>query len=220
MPDRSRARELAAESNRKGDATGWFERLYQEAEAGKNTVPWADFVSNPHLVEFWASHPLDAAGKSALVIGSGLGDDSELLAAWGYQTTAFDISETAIRATRKRFPKSFVHYVAADLLAPPPLWRKKFDFVVEIYTLQVLPATLRPRAIEKIARFVRPGGHFVVIARGREESEPEGEMPWPLTRAELQSFTRLGLTQELFEEYADPDEPSVSRFRALYARPS
>src|SRR5215467_10960082 len=146
MKDRRRARELAAEFHGRGDPTGWFEALYREAEEGKSTVPWADYHPTPLLVGFWIRHPLTAVGKSALVTGCGLGDDAEQLARWGFRTTAFDISETAIRNTRKRFPSSKVDYHAADLLNPPAQWRGHFDFVLESHTLQVLPASLRPQA--------------------------------------------------------------------------
>jgi len=210
---------LASESLRRGDPLGWFERLYQEAEAGKCAVPWADLRANPHLLDFWRTHPQLTAGKSALVIGSGLGDDAEQLTAWGYQTTAFDISETAIRATRTRFPDSPVEYLAADLFAPPPAWLHNFDFVLEAYTLQVLPEDIRPRAIEKIVSFLKVGGMLLVIARGREKKDPLGEMPWQLTREELQKFTYAGQQPISFEEYFDSEEPDVRRFRALYASP-
>src|SRR5271170_2521988 len=133
MPDRTRARELAAEFNAKGDPLGWFDALYREAESGASEVPWADLVPNPNLLDFWKLHPQEASAKSALVIGSGLGDDAEQLAAWGFQTTAFDISATAIAASKKRFPTTQVQYVAADLLAPPESWSAKFDFVLETY---------------------------------------------------------------------------------------
>jgi len=219
MKDRARARELAAEFHRKGDPTGWFEPLYQEGEAGKSTVPWANLRPNPLLLDFWSAHPQQTARKAALTIGSGLGDDAEQLATWGFHTTAFDISETAIRASRKRFPNSTVDYVAANLLDPPSVWRRTFDFVFEANTLQVLPAHLRPRATENIAGFLRSGGLLLIIARGRESSEPEGQMPWPLTRAELSAFTAAGLEQISFEDLLDsedPAEPAVPRFRALY----
>jgi SAM-dependent methyltransferase len=219
MKDRARARELAAEFHRKGDPTGWFEPLYQEGEAGKSTVPWANLRPNPFLLDFWKTHPLPTAEKTALTIGSGLGDDAEQLATWGFRTTAFDISETAIRASRKRFPATTVKYFSANLLEPPSAWRRTFDFVFEANTLQVLPAALRPRAIENIAGFLRPGGLLLVIARGREPSDPEGQMPWPVTRAELSAFTAAGLEQISFEDlldFEDPSEPGVRRFRALY----
>ncbi|MGA2509418.1 MAG: methyltransferase domain-containing protein [Candidatus Acidiferrales bacterium] len=219
MPDRARTRELAAEYIRKGDPLGWFEALYQEAKSGDAVIPWADLEPNPRLIEFWKAHPLETAGKRAIVIGSGLGDDAEQLAAWGFTTTGFDISKTAIEATKKRYPETRVEYVVADLFDPPPAWLRAFDFVLEIYTVQALPAELRPKAIEAIAQFVAPGGRLLVIARGREENEPEGQgPPWPLTRAEMDGFRRAGLEEESFEDYAEPEPPWVRRFRALYRR--
>jgi 2-polyprenyl-3-methyl-5-hydroxy-6-metoxy-1,4-benzoquinol methylase len=217
MKDRARARELAAEFNQKGDPYGWFEALYREAEAGKSTVPWADYRPNPFLLSFWSVHPQQTIGKNALTIGCGLGDDAERLAAWGFRVTAFDISETAIRASRKRFPDSAVEYRAHNLLDPPSHWRRDFDFVFEANTLQVLPAALRPQAIKNISEFLRPGGLLLVIARGRAPSEPEGQMPWPLTREELSAFTARGLKELSFEIIPDLDEPEVQRFRVLYA---
>src|SRR5436309_4500077 len=203
MKDRARARELAAEFNRKGDVTGWFEQLYQEGEAGKSNIPWANLCPNPHLLDFWKSHPQPTAGKSALTVGSGGGDDAEQLAAWGFRTTAFDISETAIRSTRKRFPNSAVDYHIANLLDPPTPWRGQFDFVFEANTLQVLRAALRRQATKNIAAFLRPGGLLLVIARSREPSDPEGQMPWPLTRAEISAFAVLGLEEVLFDILPD-----------------
>ncbi|HYL61124.1 MAG TPA: class I SAM-dependent methyltransferase [Candidatus Methylomirabilis sp.] len=215
---RKRARELAAEFLRKGDPTGWFDALYQEGEQGKSIVPWADRGTNPNLMAFWKKRPQESQGKSALVVGSGLGDDAEQFAKWGYQTTAFDISEAAIRMTRRRFPESRVAYLVADLFAPPAEWRQKFDFVFEANTLQALPSEVRARAIERIASFVKPGGKLLVIARGRQADEPEGQMPWPLTQSEMKEFVRAGLTEENFEEFFDNEEPPARRFRGLYVR--
>jgi hypothetical protein len=67
--------------------------------------------------------------------------------------------------------------------------------------------------------FLRPGALLLVIARGREPSDPEGQMPWPLTRVELAAFTAAGLFELSFEDLLsveDPGEPPVRRFRALY----
>jgi len=225
MKDRARARELAAEFNKKGDPTGWFEQLYREGEAGKSVVPWADLQPHPQLLEFWEEHPLESAGKTALVIGSGFGDNAEQLAAWGFQTTAFDISETAIRAAQKRFAaqqssaKGSVNYLVANLLHPPPNWQRRFDFVLEIYTLQALPPSIRPVAIKNIARFVGPGGHLLVIARGRDLTDPEGQMPWPLTREELAAFSHHSLTERSFRDFPNSEEPLERRFRVLYQFP-
>ncbi len=219
MADRTRARELAAEYARKGDPTGWFEVLYKEFEEGKSVVPWADRGANSSLVAFWRVYPQATSGKTALVIASGLGDDAEQLAAWGFATTAFDISETAIRTARKRFPETKVNYRVADLFEPPAEWQRNFDFVFEANTIQALPVELRSQAIQNIAAFVRPAGKLLAIVRGREENEPLGGLPWPLTRAEMNEFIRAGLAEESFEEYFDNEDPPARRFRVLYTRP-
>jgi SAM-dependent methyltransferase len=210
---------LAAEFIRKGDPTGWFEVLYREAEQGKSVVPWADRGANPGLLEFWSLHPQVTDGKKALVIACGLGDDAEQLAEWGFATMAFDISETAIRTAKKRFPKSSVNYSVADLFQQPAEWDRKFDFVFEANTVQALPLDLRAQAIRSIAAFVRPGGKLLAIVRGREADEQVGELPWPLTRADLGEFVRAGLKEESFEEYFDTEEPPSRRYRVLYAKP-
>ena len=219
MPDRTRARELAAQFTAKGDPLGWFDALYREAESGTTEIPWADLVPNPNLLDFWKLHPQEAPGKSALIIGSGLGDDAEQLAAWGFQTTAFDISATAISATKNRFPSTKVQYIVADLLAPPESWGANFDIVVETYTLQSLPPDLRALAFTRIAEFLKPAGLLLVIARGRDPEEDAGHVPWRLTRAELAAFSRVGLQEMSFEDYVDPYDPGVRKFRATYRRP-
>ena len=211
-PDRTRARELAAQSRLSGDPTGWFDQLYREQEEGNAVVPWADCGTNPNLPQ------LDGAGKRALIVGCGLGDDAEQFAAWDFETTAFDVSPAAVRACKKRFPETRVAYRTADLLHPPPEWTGKFDLVVEIYTLQVLPQDLRPQAIRGLAGFANNGGRVLLIARGRDENDPEGQMPWPLTRRDLEEFTRLGLQEESFEDFFDRESPPVRRFRAVYVK--
>jgi hypothetical protein len=216
MPDRTRARQLAAEYIAKGDPTGWFERLYREADEGKSIVPWAELRPSPNLLNFWRDQPIPSAGKTAVTVGCGLGDDAEQLAGWGFSTTAFDVSESAIQGCRRRFPDSRVEYVAADLLQPPDSWFRAFDFVFESNTLQVLPPELRARAMENAAGFVAEDGRLLVIARARDENDPRGEMPWPLTRRELNHFTEIGLRELSFEDFLDSEEPPVRRFRALY----
>lgn len=211
-PNRTRARELATHGRLSGDPTGWFETLYREHEQGQPVVPWANEGPNPNLL------PFEGTGKAALVVGCGFGADAEQVASWGFETTAFDISAAAVRGARRRHPESAVDYTTADLLNPPAEWTSRFDFVLEIYTLQVLPPELRPRAIRGIAGCAKDGGKILVIARGRDEDEPEGLMPWPLTRREIEEFVRLGLREESFEDFFDRESPPVRRFRALFVK--
>lgn len=215
---RSRARELAKQYLAGGDATGWFDALYVEAEGDAARIPWADLAPNPGLAEWVEKNEIAGEGKTALVVGCGLGDDAEMLAERGFRVTAFDISATAIAWCRRLRPDSSVQYVAADLLAAPDEWKKAFDFVIEVYTLQALPDELRPAAIRAIASLVAEEGALLVVARGRDPEEDPGEMPWPLTRDELQAFAAAGLTESSFEDFFDNESPPVRRFRVLYSR--
>lgn len=213
-----RAERLAAESLAAGDATGWFERLYAEAEAEGAGVPWGG--SPNRLLVGWAERKgLRGDGRRAVVVGGGLGDDAEYIAGLGFDTTAFDIAESAVRAARRRFPDSVVEYVAADLLHPRPDWQRAFDLVVEVFTIQVLPLRLRPGAIVQVANLVSRGGTLIAIARGRGEEDQVGaEPPWPLSRAELDGFAAAGLRPVLVEDFHPPEEPSVRRLRAEFVR--
>ncbi|MEV0146205.1 MULTISPECIES: methyltransferase domain-containing protein [unclassified Nonomuraea] len=217
------ARRLAAESLAGGDATGWFERLYAGSATGEAVVPWDSGGPHPLLVAWTGERETvragerDAAGerRRALVVGAGLGDDAEHLAGLGYDITAFDVSESAVRLARERFPGTAVAYRAADLLDPPAEWRGAFDLVVEIMTVQALPEPLHEQAIARIASFVRPGGTLLVIASGRDEGDPVFPPPWPLTRPEITAFATGGLA---VGEIEDLREPGRRRWRATFHR--
>jgi len=111
-----------------------------------------------------------------------------------------------------------VRYFVTDLFRAPDSWSRAFDLVVESYTLQVLPPELRRGAIPAIGDFVRPHGTFLVITRGKDPGEGEGNMPWPLLRTELAAFQSCGLTEVSFEDYVDREAPAVRRFRVEYRR--
>ena len=219
MDSRSRTRELAEEHLARGDALGWFEALYKEAGENFRLIPWADLVPNPNLLEWLRRPSREGQGKAALVVGCGLGDDAEELARRGFRVTAFDIAPTAIAMCRRRFSDSPVDYAVANLFDPPERLRNAFDFVFESNTLQALRADIRGRAIEMIASFVAPAGQLLVIARGRGESDPPGEMPWPLTRTEILEFQKHGLALLECEDFLDRESPPIRRFRASFQKP-
>ncbi|MBI5431614.1 MAG: class I SAM-dependent methyltransferase [Planctomycetes bacterium] len=218
---RQRARELAKEHRARGDALGWFEKLYVEARGDAEHVPWADDEPHPLLADWLARERVDgigATGRRALVVGAGLGDDAEGLARAGFAVTAFDLSPTAIEWCRRRFPTSRVEYRVADLFAAPAEWRSAFDLVFECYTLQALPLGVRERAFEPIATFVAPGGTLLVVTRGTDVHENVEELPLPLTQAELARFEALGLARTDFLDVVTGEQMPLRRFRAVYRR--
>jgi len=213
---RQRYRALSAESLAVDDPTGWFDRLYAEAESGRARVPWDRSAPHPLLADWLRSragtgHDM-GAGKRALVVGCGPGDDAEPVARLGFDTVAFDVSEAAIRAARQRYPDSPVDYLVADLFDPPPAWERAFDLVVEVFTVQALPLEHHRRAIERIAGFA--GGELLVISMARDDGEKLTDIPpWPLTRAEIDLFTTVGGLVPVSVERVD-----FSQWRAEFTR--
>jgi SAM-dependent methyltransferase len=214
-----------------------FEDIYLRAGPDFGAIPWAALTPHPALVAWLDAGPLPpagrrpadegaapagvmppVAGRNALIVGCGLGDDAEEAARRGYQVTAFDLSPTAIRDCQQRFPGSAVDYQVADLFRLPASWHAAFGLVVEIRTLQSLPLAQRTDAAAAIAATVRPGGWLFVHCLGRDDDEPAGGRPWPVSRRELRAFTDAGLRQAQFRD--QPAGPGQSRsFTVSYARP-
>lgn len=114
-----RADELSAEAIGGGEPTAWFDRLYAEGLAGEISVPWDREDPNPQL-EAWAETVgLEGAGRTAVVVGCGLGADAEFLATLGFETTGFDIAPAAIEEARRRHPDSGVRYRVEDSFDVP-----------------------------------------------------------------------------------------------------
>lgn len=59
---------------------------------------------------------------------------------------------------------------------------------------------------------------MLFVSRGRGARDPADTMPWPFTRDELAVVASLGLSEVLFEDYMDREDPPVRRFRACYRR--
>jgi SAM-dependent methyltransferase len=199
------------------DPTGWFERLYAAAEQGDATIPWDRAGPNPVLVRWAQERGLEGAGRRALVVGSGLGGDAEFIAQLGFDTVAFDVSPTAVKLARERFPGSRVEYVVADLFDAPQEWREAFDLVVESLTAQSLPDPPRRDAIAAIGGMVAPAGTLIVNAAIHGDHDFGDGPPWPLTRAEVEAFASGGL-RAVAIEIVEAATPGERRWRAEFTR--
>ena len=175
--------------------SSWFEPLYVNAKGDSERVPWAKNKAHPYLQQWLEAKPPQTEGKSALVVGCGLGDDAELLASVGYQVTAFDISESAIAWCKQRFPRSRVDYQVGDLFALNPNWKDRFDLVYECRNIQALPLNVRSQIVKAIALTVAPRGTLLIITRHRDNSTIPDGPPWALADDELNQFTQFGLSE-------------------------
>jgi len=188
------SRGLRSEAVSSDRADDWFEALYASVGDDWERVPWAQLAPRPGLVRWLDRHP-PRPGTRALVVAEPAGDDAEELARRGCAVEAFDLSPTAIAAAQRRFPESAVGYRVADLFALPEEWRRRFDVVVEVQTIQSLAPEFHGAAIDVIAELTAPDGHVLVRAAVRGEAEPAESRPWPLKDSELRWFEAAGLRE-------------------------
>lgn len=214
---RERVREIASEYYKRGDILGWFDALYQEAAGDNEAIPWADLEPNRYFRQWAEKVELRGNGRTALVVGCGLGDDARYLHDLGFEVTAFDISPTAIEWAKRLHGKTDIRFEVMDLFEPYRGWLGRFEFVLEVYTIQPLPMEMRDRTIDAIAGFVAPGGQLVVVTRGREDDEEPDELPWPMSRKELSRFEKHGLRQTYFEVMPGDEETPQDRFVAVFS---
>ncbi len=215
---RERMKAFAMEYIAQGDFYGWFDAIYRQTEEDSEQIPWVDFEPNRFFVEWSEKTKLEGNGRSALVVGCGLGDEAKYLDDLGFDVTAFDVSEKAIEIAKKIHAKSNIEFVVADLFDPPKEWEKAFDFVAEVYTIQALPMSLRETTIDAIANFVGENGELAVVERHRETDEEPEALPWALSPDDLSVFEANGLKQVSRDEYFGDEDDPITRFVVKYAR--
>lgn len=209
------ADELGIAAVADGEPTRWYDELWSAGARGDVPLPWDRTTPHPFLPAF-AEALGPGAGRRAVVVGCGLGGDSEYLAAQGWATTAFDISVAAVAAVRDRYPDSPVDYRVGNLLDPGDLGT--FDLVVEIYTVQALHPSLRDQAGSGVRALLAPGGRALVVQAPRGDDEAyTPEPPWTLTRAEMEAVAG-DLEVESLEQVPAQDG-SGRRWRMVLWRP-
>jgi SAM-dependent methyltransferase len=212
------ADELGVQAVADGEPTRWYDELWSAAGRGEVPLPWDH--TDPHPVQAdWVADHGSGNARRAVVVGCGLGADSEHLARHGWRTTAFDISPAAVTAVRDRYPDSPVDYRAGDLLdLTEDLWGA-FDLVVEIYTLQALHPSLRDRAIAGVHGLMAPGATALVVQVVRPDDQRlTSEPPWTLTRAEMEAVARDGVELQSLDEVVHPGRVNPL-WRLLVVRP-
>ena len=216
--ERTHIRQLIQKVGGVTNPSGWFEPLYQEAQGDSVQVPWAQMQANPYLQDWLSQQKAPTDNAEALVIGCGLGDDAEALAALGYQVTAFDIAPTAIEWCQQRFPDSSVSYQVADLFSPPTDWQARFALVYECRNFQALPVEVRATGINAIANCVASQGRFLLITNYLGDAPlPEGP-PWPLSDAELDLIEQQGFHCLKREQLQPPQANLSPKLRVEYLR--
>jgi SAM-dependent methyltransferase len=217
--DFEKYQQMVKEYHQQDKVLDWFDYIYQSANGDFSKVFWADLEPSPFLIEWLKKKIVQKSNKKACVIGCGVGDDAEALSDFGFEVTAFDISQTAIELCKNRYPNSNVKYVIADLFNYPKEWFESFDVVYECNTIQVLPNEYRKKARASMSSLLAKNGYILVSCRSREEGEKEDEIPKPLSKSELDEFISIDkLEEQSFLAYDDKQTPSVPHYFAVYKK--
>jgi SAM-dependent methyltransferase len=145
------------------DASGWDERYRAFAEHGGI---WA--AEPPRVLQEIVA---DFTPGTALDVGTGDGRTAVWLAEHGWTTTGIDFSRAGLDLARARPGGEYISWVQGDARAASP--RGLYDLVVVAYLhLEDNEPTLR-----RIAEWVAPGGHLVVVGHDVDNIAAGGHGP-------------------------------------------
>lgn len=130
-----------------------------------------------------------------------------------------DISQTQVQRARQLVPEAvFVHADATELVFPPA----SMDAVVSFYAMIHMPLDEQPPLLERVARWLRPGGWFLATMghsawTGTEENWLGGEVTMWWSHADA-ATNRLWITQARLvvdhEEFVPEGDGGAVLFRA------
>jgi SAM-dependent methyltransferase len=101
------------------------------------------------------------SGARVLDLGCGCGEPDARLLARRFDVVGVDISEVQIARARERVPKAT--FLCTDMTRVRFL-AGSFDAAICLYAIIHVPVEEQPELIDRIGRWVRPGGPFVLLA--------------------------------------------------------
>jgi SAM-dependent methyltransferase len=131
------------------------------------------------------------AGGAVLDLGCGCGVPlARNLAAAGYAVTGVDLSAVQVERARRLVPGArFLHADAARVRFPP----SSFDAVVGLYALIHMPLEEQPPLLDRIGRWLRPGGWLLATTghrawTGTEDGWLGGDVPMWWSHADAPTY--------------------------------
>lgn len=242
---RRRADRLRTKFKGEDQPLNWFEALYKEANGDPELIPWGGSNNQQQdakktdsknqdqwahgqarlpLVNWLQSSTIKTWIKEspqkprALDVGCGLGHNAMALSNAGFDVTAFDISETAVKWAAKHYASLPIQWTAQNLLDLPKNWEGYFDLVSETFTIQALYGVDRENAFKALAKLVAKKGRLLIVCRGRKDDVIPDTPPLPLSSSELDQFETLGLRSVSREKYEDNRTPPNLHFIAEFVR--
>ena len=111
-------------------------------------------------------------GSSVLDLGCGSGDPADIEISKEHKVTGVDISQTQINVARQNVPAGyFLHGDVGSMEFPAA----SFDAVTSFYTLEHIPRAEHEIILQRIHRWLRPGGLLLISYEAADYDDVTGE---------------------------------------------
>ncbi|MBA3943726.1 MAG: class I SAM-dependent methyltransferase [Herpetosiphonaceae bacterium] len=191
---------MAAEEQRA--SPGW-EAMYQHQAV--ETMPWFYPELDDDLQQ--ALDQLDLRHGTALDLGTGPGTQAMQLARCGFDVTAIDLAESAIRLARENAQVQglAINWQQDDILSPR--LTHQFDLIFDRGCFHVLPPERRQDYVNTVAGLLKPSGYFFLKCFSHLQPGTQG--PNRFTPDQIQElFARRlqlrSITETVYQGTLDP----------------
>lgn len=189
----------------KVDNSEYWDEIYVNASVGwdlKSPAPvFLDLLSNNLLKN----------KKSILILGCGYGYDAVAAAKMGFEVTAVDFSESAIRFAKKLASEESVNvnFIVKDLFKLGKVYKNKFDVIYDYATYCAINPTRRKEYAKKISTLIKRNGLFLIILFPIENRT--GGPPFAVDPVEAEQFFSQNLELVLSTDKINSIKPRKGR---------
>jgi SAM-dependent methyltransferase len=100
-----------------------------------------------------------------LVICAGRGYDARLFARQGFQVTAVDFADSAVKEMQSLLePDLPMEVIQADIFDLPAFMNEEFDYILEYTCFCAIDPQRRAEYIESVSSLLKPGGYYIALA--------------------------------------------------------
>ena len=100
-----------------------------------------------------------------LVICAGRGYDARMFARVGFQVTAVDFAEDAIKEMQSLLdPDLSMEVIQADIFDLPAFMNEEFEYILEYTCFCAIDPQRRSEYIDSVSNLLKPGGYYIALA--------------------------------------------------------
>lgn len=140
------------------NSPSFWEESYRSGRTG-----WDLGMPTP-VFQRLAESEIFSPGKM-LVICAGRGYDARLFARRGFQVTAVDFADQAVKEMQSMLnPDLSMEVIQADLFDLPAFMQEEFDYILEYTCFCAIDPQRRTDYIESVSSLLKPGGYYIALA--------------------------------------------------------